>query len=365
MNIKQQNDGTYRVSYSKKNPITKQAITLTRKKIKSFAEAQRVYRELVIQVEKRIQKQQVPTWERLIEELLEDMRSRGLLERTIHTYGFCLRAHTLEEWGNRLITEITTHEIRALIQKRVGQKSVAHQQNLVKFIKAAFLCAVEHGYLKVNPTPKFRFKISEKVKRVLTEEQIRVFLSKAKEFGSEWFEHWAVAVYTGMRSGELYALTWDKVNFETRQITVNAAWNSKDGFKTTKSGHERIVPINEQLLIILKELKLQNTQPFVLPRNLRWDKGGQANELQKFLIGHSLPPIRFHDLRATWATLLLSKGVPPAQVMKMGGWRDMKTMMIYMRMAGIDVQGATDCLNFHQNSKKGQVINLPNKNFSS
>ncbi|MES2770280.1 MAG: site-specific integrase [Bdellovibrionota bacterium] len=353
----------YSVSFSKRNPITRQPVSLRRKGIKSKVEAQRVYRELVIEVEKRIQGQQIPTWELMISEFLEDMRERGLLERTIHTYGFCLRAHTLEEWGERLINEITTHEIRILVQKRVGHKSVAHQQNLVKFIKAVFVCAIERGYIKSNPTPRYRFKISDRVKKVLTEEQVKALLLTAKEFGSEWYETWVLAVYTGLRSGELYSLTWDKINFETKQITVDTAWNSKDGFKSTKSGHERVVPINEHLLLILKELKLsKNSTPFVLPRNPYWDKGGQAKELQKFLIGHNLPPIRFHDLRATWATMLLGKGVPPAQVMKMGGWKDMTTMMIYMRMAGIDVQGATDCLNFYQKPTDGQVLSLSNAN---
>ena len=40
------------------------------------------------------------------------------------------------------------------------------------------------------------------------------------------------------------------------------------------------------------------------------------------------------------STIMLSKGVPALQVMKMGGWKDMKTMMIYMRKAGIEVKSS-------------------------
>lgn len=50
------------------------------------------------------------------------------------------------------------------------------------------------------------------------------------------------------------------------------------------------------------------------------------------------------EIRASWATLLLSKAVPPVKVMAMGGWKDMKTMMIYIRKAGVDLGGATDCI---------------------
>jgi integrase len=50
--------------------------------------------------------------------------------------------------------------------------------------------------------------------------------------------------------------------------------------------------------------------------------------------------IRFHDLRASWATLLLTNGVAATVVMAMGGWHDLKTMNKYLRLAGLDVDGA-------------------------
>ena len=69
------------------------------------------------------------------------------------------------------------------------------------------------------------------------------------------------------------------------------------------------------------------------------------------MVGLGLPPIRFHDLRATWAILLLSKGAEPIKVMMMGGWKDLKTMQAYVRKAGVDIKGATeDCLDLHDNS---------------
>lgn len=78
-----------------------------------------------------------------------------------------------------------------------------------------------------------------------------------------------------------------------------------------------------------------------------------------FLIGLGLPVVRFHDLRASWATLMLGKGVEPAKVMIMGGWNDLKTMMVYMRKAGINIRGITDCLKLHNPSTEpAQVVEL-------
>lgn len=70
-----------------------------------------------------------------------------------------------------------------------------------------------------------------------------------------------------MRSGELYALTWEKVDLDNRRIKIDCSWNSKDGFKSTKSGHDRWVEIAAPLDPILRELKEKNeSPPFVLPR---------------------------------------------------------------------------------------------------
>jgi integrase len=349
--------GTWEAYYCKRHPVTRIPISLRRKGFKSEAEARREEAKMIVEIEDKLRAMQIPKWSAVLEEFAQDQAERGLSGRTIQNYGLCLKAHTLEEWGDRLIDQITPHDIRQLVQSRVGTKSSSSQQSLVKFIRSVFQFAVERGYVKVNPVPQFRFKLVEKVKRVLTEEQAGTLLTKAKVLGSEWYPHWALAIYTGMRSGELYALTWDKVSFENRQIVVDQAWNSKDGFKSTKSGHDRIVPINDNLMHVLKELKLANEGgQFVLPRQGKWDKGEQARELQKFLILNGLPPVRFHDLRATWATILLSKGVEPVRVMKMGGWRDMKTMMIYTRMAGIDTRGATDCLDLHNPSAESAKV---------
>jgi integrase len=198
-----------------------------------------------------------------------------------------------------------------------------------------------------------KFRSGDKIKRVLTEPQARLLLERAKEYCWEWYPHVATALYSGMRNGEIYALTWDKVNLEERKMLVDSSWNKKDGFKCTKSGNDRMVEIAGPLLSIFRELKLKSSDShFVLPRISQWDEGHQAAALRMFLIGLGLPVVRFHDLRATWATLMLGKGVQPAKVMVMGGWNDLKTMMIYMRKAGIDIRGITDVLELHNPTRE-------------
>ena len=103
--------------------------------------------------------------------------------------------------------------------------------------------------------------------------------------------------------------------------------------------------MNEELSAFLKELKLRtgNTS-FVLPRFQKWADGEQAEILRYFCVGHGIPSVKFHTLRACFATQLIKDAVAPAIVMKICGWKDLKTMQRYIRLAGIEVRGATDGL---------------------
>ncbi len=355
--------GTWIVWYSKRHPKTRIPVQLRRKGFKTKAEAKRAEAKIIIDVEDKIRKTILPSWSKLVYDFKNHMIDKGLMLKTADTYFLCLRAHTFNDWGARLIDTITTNEVRKLINNKVGHRSPSHQKNLLKFIRGAFQYALEVGYIQRNPSPTMKFKVGDKIKKVLTQEQVKKFLNKAKEYEDKWYPIWCTALYTGMRNGELYALTWDKVNLEDRLIIIDTAWNRVDGFKSTKSGDDRIIEIAPNLLIILKELKLKSSgNQYVLPRIDKWTKGEQAKVLRLFLSSIKLPEIRFHDLRATWATIMLSKGVPPIKVMMMGGWSDLKTMQIYIRKAGINVKGITDRLSLHSlRAPDAEIINIHRK----
>lgn len=351
---------TWMAFFSKRHPSREiPPITLRRKGIKTQAEARRIERQLIGEVEMRLHRKTIPVWKQLVDQWKEDALNRGLSGKTIENYFLNLRAYTFEKWADRTIDSISTQEIRDVIVLDLQDKSKHQQQAVLKFVRCVFQFAVDANLIQRNPAPKMKIKLGEKLKEVLTEEQVKIFLARAKEMNVEWYPHWTLAVMTGLRSGELYALTWEKVNLEERLIKVDCAWNSKDGFKSTKSGDDRTVEIAPPLLTLLKEWKIQSPgeRGFVLPRLPKWDKGDAARELRLFLMGLNLPTIRFHSLRATWATLLLSKGVEPIKVMRMGGWKDMKTMMHYVRLAGVDIKGATDCLaEIHNPSREGAKV---------
>lgn len=217
MGTKKQPDGTWHAFYSKRHPVTKIPVSLRRRHIESEAEALRVENDLVLLVEERLKEVVLPRWGTLVEEYLEFCALDGMLQKTIYNRKKCLKAAT-SRWDSRFISAITANEIRSVVSVDYQDRSPSQRKSVLQYIRRVFDFACEKGYLQKNPTPRMAIRISEKMKGAMTEEQVRTFLNKAKALNSKWYTHYAVAVYTGMRSGELYALTWDKVDLQNRRI---------------------------------------------------------------------------------------------------------------------------------------------------
>ena len=147
-----------------------------------------------------------------------------------------------------------------------------------------------------------------------------------------------------MRSGELFALLWSDIDFDSKLISVNKQWTSKDGIAPTKIRRGRFVPISDELLLFLKELKFKAVGEHVLPRSREWENGEQALVTREFCQSIGVTPVKFHDLRATFITNLLARGESLARVMAIVGHTQIKTTNVYLRLAGVEIRGVADRL---------------------
>jgi integrase len=69
--------------------------------------------------------------------------------------------------------------------------------------------------------------------------------------------------------------------------------------------------------------------------------------------------MRFHALRACFATQLIRQVIPAIQIQKICGWKDLETMQRYIRLAGIEISGVTENLKIlPDNIVMGEVVNL-------
>lgn len=350
----------YKVSLHKRHPLTRSPRSLVRSGIKTMAEAKRVHNELVIQMHQNLVKETFPSWKNFVNEFYEQRRKNGVFEKTIHSELSCISKWTFDSWGEKTLESFKPYEISNYFAETFKGVTLSHQKYLATKIRAVFQYAVDLGHIEKNPMPQLKHKTSRIIPITLNETQASRLLCRAREVNHEWYPVWVAAVYTGMRSGELYSLTWDNVDLENRKIYVRMSWNKRDGFKETKSGHHRVIPIAEYLMPILLELKVAKMWgDFVLPRLRDWDSGEQARVLKNFETAIGLPPARFHSLRATWATTLLLHKTSMFSLMQMGGWESAETMMLYARKCGADLTGLTDSLQFHDhNQQLADVIEL-------
>ena len=127
-------------------------------------------------------------------------------------------------------------------------------------------------------------------------------------------------------------------------------WNARiKAVGPTKAGYWRTVPVSSEFYWFLvhdRKIEELKQDDYLLPHFSDWKSGYQAQILRGFCQANHLPSVRFHTLRACFATQLISIGVPATVVMKIAGWKDMKTMQRYIRLAGIDEAGATEGLHF-------------------
>ncbi|MGI4994079.1 tyrosine-type recombinase/integrase [Halobacteriovorax sp. GFR7] len=261
--------------------------------------------------------------------------------------------------------EINTSDIKAILryQKNEGI-SRSFRRKYKSMVNNVFKWAIEEGYLHhTNKSPAIGIKlerVEEKKPEILTLKQTRELLNAAKTLEHPWYPVWAFAVLTGARNGELYALEKSDIDLENNRIIISKSFNNRRGeTKSTKAGYYRSIPINCELKKLILELYNQFPESnYVLPRLPGWRKGRQAIILRRFLVGIGLPSVKFHTLRACFATLLLQQNIAPAIIMKVCGWQDLKTMERYVRLAGVDEQGVTDNLKLLPIDQISSVISL-------
>lgn len=284
---------------------------------------------------------------------------------------FRLFKHT-EDWLKLSVNRIDLSMGWTTLDSVEREFSISRRKKLRSAIDSVYNWGILSGKIKgINQSPTTGFKSNikeeEKLPEILNIEEIRTLLKSAKMIDHEWYPIWAMAILTGMRSGELYALNWKKIDFDSKILYVYENWTNKEGITSTKGGYWRTVPLSEDLMLLLKELRLKSKggysekiwkwidekktnredymeNQFVLPRFQSWKDGRQAGILRTFCKGIGVQSVKFHTLRACFATQLIKEAVAPAIIMKICGWKDLKTVQRYIRLAGLEVDGATEAL---------------------
>jgi integrase len=292
--------------------------------------------------------------------------SRGINVSSKQDYLQVLRTYSAT-WRHKPASTISPADVReAYDQILIQGRTRARQQKFKTAVDAVYKWGIEYRkvpHVSCSPTRGVVLTGSteESKPEILSLQEIRKLLEIARVTNHLWYPIYAMALLTGMRSGELYALEWSDISFETKKVSVSKSFNKRtNSIGPTKGRYWREVPISGQLESLLLDLKIKRGhKKWVLPHHSEWTSGQQASVLREFCVGHGLPSVKFHSLRACFATQLLRQKIAPAIVMKICGWKELKTMQRYVRLAGIEIEGATDDLLILPDVKVlGRVVEL-------
>ncbi len=219
-----------------------------------------------------------------------------------------------EKLGRVPAKELGSGEIERYISERFREGAsaalVIHELTLLKRI---LNLALDMGL--IDRLPRFRMpKPSPPRVRYLEPAELSALLSACRESRSPClYRAVLIALYTGMRKGEIMALRWDDLDFANGFILV----------RNSKNGRPRMIPMAMELREYL--LSTENKEGFVVPGEF---SGAFARAVKRA----GIPDFRFHDLRHHFASYLVMSGVDIRTVAELLGHRTLAMVMRYSHL---------------------------------
>jgi integrase len=279
---------------------------------------------------------------RYLQEWIAGLSTASLKPRTIAYYARYVNHHILPaEIGRKPLARLEPIDLRRFYaEKLTSGLSSTSVHHLHALLHVALQRAVDDGMLGRNVAALVGRSNRPKVRRVemttiAAGDQPRKFLEAAR--GERLEALLVLAIATGMRRGELLALRWKDVDLDrgTLAVTGSLQGESRAGLNiaSPKSGKSRSVALGAVTVTALRDHRQRQAREQLLVGD-EWRELGLVFSteygdflspttlrlaLRRALTRAGLPTIRFHDLRHSAATLMLSRGVHPKMASEMLG----------------------------------------------
>jgi len=296
--------------------------------------------------------------------LFEDIASKALAEaasdRRKHDgtkdYENILKNDVLPTFGKMVLKEIKASHIKAW-QVKMGERKISQSRfNKIYYVfKRGMDFAAENGYIDLNPItfvkrsskmfskPKSKendyFSAAER--EIILNDTCEGCTAKERDYHAFMNAFMHVAFLAGGRTGEIMALKWDDVDFETGTITFSTSIR-KGVIDVTKTGESRTLPMVGRLAAALLKWKGDTTRKYVFPN----PKKGVPYTDSRTIVDHKYKPMLkrlgipfkiLYNGRSTFASLAFEKGVSMLTVSKCLGHKNIATTQrYYIRMGNVD-----------------------------
>ena len=269
----------------------------------------------------------------LVDSVLDTVRPT-----TYERYEQIVRIHVRPALGSVKLKNLTPVHVRGLYREKLeAGLSARTVQYIHVTLHKALKQAVQDGLIPRNATEAVKApQVRREEMRPLSAEQVKVLLEVAR--GDRLEALYVLAIHTGLRQGELLGLKWEDVDLESGTLRVRrtlvtakggpvlTAPKTKGSRRSVKLTQGAVEALRSHLKHQLQEIDRagslwrENGLMFASESGEPLDRRYLTSCRYKALLKRAeLPMIRFHDLRHTCATLLLSKNVNPKIVSEMLG----------------------------------------------
>jgi integrase len=310
-----------------------------------------------------------------IEEYLTEwlrQASANLRPASVGRYGEIIRLHITPELGKSQLTKLAPQQVSRFYTKLLeGGMSRATIANVHTVLHRALDQAVKWGIVTHNVTDRVTkpSKGKPEHRAMWNDEQVRLFLAAADK--DEFAILWWVAVYSGMRRGELLGLKWEDVDFDGGSVSVKrtysrgAANKFELGKPKTQTGR-RLVTLPSQVMARLKAHHLRQMDVRMEAGEYYQDQGfvfadpiGKpihpntlVHHYHRIIASAGLPRLRIHDLRHGHASLLMGEGLSAKIVAERLGHSNTRiTLDLYSHVSPGMQQQVSDLLERRINGK--------------
>lgn len=251
-----------------------------------------------------------------ISDLWKEEKRQFVKKSTFAAYSLIVETHLLPAFGN--LTAVTEKDVQDFVlQKLNGGLSQKTIKDMLIVLRMILKFGAKKNYCVYAPIdvifPTDRERQELEVLSIANQKKIMRFVEENFTFRNLGI---FICLITGIRIGEICALTWDDIDTENGVIhirkTIQRIYIRENGIRHTElmidtpktSTSIRDIPMIKDLLSVLKPLrKVVNNSFFVLtndstptePRTYR-------NYYKKLLVKLDIPPIKFHGLRHSFAT---------------------------------------------------------------